>query len=124
MSVPSAKKNTILAIGGATKGDLMKGGKLVLLTPTGVLTGVLHLESNVDDDAFVDPKRDLLPIHVRVAEDAYIEDSGKDAMLDGNDGCIILNDAVLINLAGLELRFNQIVVFFDQIVGATFTAES
>ncbi|MGI6726627.1 MAG: hypothetical protein ACOX62_10680 [Christensenellales bacterium] len=111
MCSPTMKKRLICDLSMITKIEKLKDNELILLTPAGVVTGY-------------PADTDNLGIVAQLAQTVSYKHREKlempdDMVLPGNDGYIALRN-VQLRTGGTTYEFEELLVFFDQIIGITF----
>lgn len=90
--------------------DALKGNKVILATPMGLIFGTL-CEENVTDNP--DAGQNILAtLCEKVVEDYELD------KISGNDGFMLLTDAS-IKATGTTINVGSIIVFYDQIIGVS-----
>ena len=109
----SLKKSMIMGFSLLPTIDALKGNKLVLLTPAGVVTGILEEEDAED----MKTASGLIKSTVSTVEDNYF----KESTVENNDGFMLLRQVTLM-IGNNTFNFESFVVFFDQIIGVSIAA--
>lgn len=131
MEIPTIKKTIINAVSGIT--DLkeiklkdgtsfeMSGKKVIVVTSGCIISGVLpdpedapYKITGVSSFTY-----DFVTLAVETTAKKYREKHGINDELPGNDGCIVLKNAVVRYAADFTAKFDELVVFNDQILGIT-----
>ncbi|MBC3796379.1 hypothetical protein [Acetobacterium tundrae] len=115
MALQSLKKHIVCSIAVSTKTETLKSNAIVLITSIGIITGSL--------DDLKGIKKDLANSPLCSMVDGFINhyreiNKIENKPLDGNDGVIVLKDVIITN-NGLEAKFKELAVFYDQIIGIT-----
>lgn len=115
MEHESLKKEIILKLSIATELEELKTNSIILITSIGIITGNIN-DSDKDES---DVSSFLLGKLVSNSIVSYKEKHNLgDSPLKGNDGVIVLKDAIITN-NGLDAHFKELAVFYDQIIGIT-----
>ena len=118
MGIPSIKKHIISNLAAATNipsCDFDKN-EIVLVTAYGLITG--KLSKLIQDGENFDAQKHFLPELINQMSENYIEKVAAGRSLDGDDGYLILSNAVVSN-GSFQYQFGNLVVFFDQIIGVS-----
>lgn len=115
MGVPSLKKFLITALAHVT--TMKEGGfnkdSIVIVTAAGVITGK---QSIYDPNS--KPSENQVTTIVEVADKEY-KKNFTESTVAGNDGYLTVRGATLTMSSGVQYTFDNLVVFFDQIIGIT-----
>ena len=110
------KKQIILGLATAPNMEALKDNKLILVTPIGVISGRLCDENNagkgVAGETFLSALTEKLA-----------EGFGKEN-IEGNDGYLLLSDVKVQTGGNATYNLPHLVVFFDQIIGATLSGNA
>lgn len=111
MSFPSMKKRLICDLSLVTEIEELKGNEIILVTPAGVVIGY-----PADPD-----KLGIVAKLAHAVSQNHLKDHEypDDMVLPGNDGYIALRD-VQIRTGGATYNFEELLVFFDQVIGMSF----
>lgn len=107
------KKDLIAKYAMLPRTDDLKNNKLVIVTAAGIIQG--NLVSNETESSI-----EIMKAITNKFIDDYREESNipKGALLDGNDGCLLLED-VMLTCGSTVFPFQFLTVFFDQIIAVT-----
>lgn len=102
----SFKKVTIRTVAMAPQTEIFAGNKLILVTAAGIITGTLtDKNSEKPGDIAVSAMLDMI---------AEVNENEP----EGNDGSLLLSDVTVIN-GNVRYNLPNLIVFYDQIIGAT-----
>ena len=115
--IPSFKKFFIGNYTSLTTYNDFKHKKIIILTATGIIEGTLSIKGQYPTNE----SRELLHISLDTISKNYkstfnIESS---APLKGNDGLLALDNVTLITNNGAKINFENLIVFFDEIIAIT-----
>jgi len=116
MGIPSLKKRIITNFSVATTMEELIKNEIILITALGIISGKLADVKNTDDEKELPEK--ILPRMANVFYERYIEENNLESPLDGNDGYLALINVTITN-GDVVHRLNELVVFYDQIIGIT-----
>lgn len=105
------KQYIIQGLATATNMEMLKNNKLILITPIGMISGHLCDEDNAGQD--LSGKAVLSTITGQLVEKFGREN------IDGNDGYLLLSDVKVQTGGNVTYNLPHLVVFYDQIIGAT-----
>ncbi len=119
MGLPSLKKELIIRMAILTLDEELKGSKVILITPAGIISGYLPEVNDLElSDADIAPAI-LTELADKITAGYRSEHSLGDELLTGNDGFITLTN-VLIQMSGNQTAtLPHLNVFYDQIIGIT-----
>lgn len=120
MDKPSIKKILIQYFASSLSVEGFESNKLIIYTSSATISGCPVMENSVsNEDKPADNSTDLLVYLTQKITDDYFDEYG-DGPTPGNDGYIILKDAVFRPGGSNETTQTPfLVVFFDQIIGVT-----
>lgn len=116
MENPSMKKFVISRLGLVQKVDGINNNKIILITAAGIITGTFS-DFNLENWQHTDEI--TLCTIIKPIIEVYKEEFKPPNNLSGNDGGIMLED-VLIVKGSDKAFFNQLFVFFDEIIAVSF----
>lgn len=93
------------------------GSQIVIFTSGCMITGTPH-SKDVESESQKDSSNNIPLVNKTVVAVAkqYRESYGVDGPLDGDDGCIVLEDATIQYPNNFIVNSAELVVFYDQIV--------
>lgn len=118
MEKPTFKKSLITGFASVTESDVLKGSDLVLLTTFGVVKGHMFNSDDQTSEENVNIFSRLQDKAYEIYKEDYLSD---EEGLPGNDGCLHLTNVEIISGSGSHFIFNDLIVFFDQIIGITMS---
>lgn len=107
----SLKKNIIKGLAFATDTEPLKGNKLILITPLGLVSGVLCDSDGTNPDPA--GAQFLTILTEKIAEGYEAKD------VQGNDGYLMLSNVTIKSGGNVSYNCNNLIVFYDQIIGVT-----
>lgn len=122
MNNSSLKKALILGMATAPTIETFQNNSLILLTAAGTISGTMLQNEDLKTLADTDPNSAAaiaVATIARGSQKAFKKQEGSEHDVTGNDGYLILKDVTVTNFSGVTTRMGALVVFFDQIIGAT-----